>query len=201
MVKLGDIVSDCPTCNAIQAVTYVGRKEAKCGECNEVYDVDLEDEVEELPALEAVTISAPPPTQPLFVAPIAPPPEPKPVEDLTDEVTVAMEKMLEPQTKKLNLPAYLANSKAWRWAHSLKKNGNPYKSGSRSWVIFNMFEQPMTMLDGLRAFLLGQNEKLKAILTYYEVLTTCVAAGLLIHDKKTDMISICTATPVPSSLP
>jgi len=104
--------------------------------------------------------------------------------------------------KPLQIPRYIMQSRAWRWAQESKKTGNPFRESSNSHKIFNIFvEQPRTLEECfIRCSTLGLTSSFGILLTIYETITTCVASGLLLWDRKTGKISVATGAPVPAPI-
>ncbi len=104
------------------------------------------------------------------------------------------------QAKELGLPDYVMKSRPWRWAHELDNVGNPYRSDTKNWQVFDAISKSpeMTIAEIVSAVQNTIGEKLSFILTVYEVVSQCIAAGLLIMDSETRKISVCTGQPKPA---
>ncbi|MHA2067827.1 MAG: hypothetical protein ACXABY_25980 [Candidatus Thorarchaeota archaeon] len=103
----------------------------------------------------------------------------------------------------IGLPAYIKKTRPWKWAQVMSKTGNPYRENTKSWKVFNIFSQKDCTVEEAIAECpsIGLSEKLSYILTVYEVVTQCACAGLLVIDKKTRIISVCTGLPQPAEMP
>lgn len=204
----GDSIGDCPGCDATDAVIYRGSNEGVCKNCGSVYEVSFDDDVEDTPP-------PPPPPAPLPKAPARPaakspadigkladiPVAPEPIRratKLNPEINTAVT-----QAKAIGLPDYLIKSRPWRWAHELNNVGNPYRSDSKNWLVFNVIAESGGMcVEDVVAYLAPKlGDKVSYLLTVYEVITQCVAAGLLVIDPASRMIRLCQSTPKPAPLP
>jgi len=101
----------------------------------------------------------------------------------------------------LGIPAYILKSRPWRWAHELSKSGNPYRQGSKNWAVFNRFhEHECTIPELVTALDPEMGQKFSFLLTIYEVVSQCIAAGLLVMDPETRIIGACKGQPQPAKL-
>jgi len=118
------------------------------------------------------------------------------------ELTQPMSKQV---AESLNIPAYVQRSRPWRWAHEMQKTGNPYRPGTKSYVIYQTISHEKTSIADLVCKLYSLNsevcEKMSVLLTIYEVLTQCIAAGLLVMDEQTGMVQVCQGPPQPHKMP
>lgn len=200
--KVGDVISDCPACETNNSVLYRGANEGVCSKCGSVYEVSFEDE--EKPA--------PPPPPPL------PPPTKKlakadsvgKLANVTAPTMYSNRNKISPElnaanaeAKNIGLPDYVLKSRPWRWAYELNNTGNPYREDTKNWVVFNTIAQ----VDGIKIedlvahLALKIGDKVSFLLTIYEVVTQCVAAGLLLMDPQTRTIRICQTQPKPKAMP
>lgn len=189
-INVGDVIGDCSACDAKQSVFYRGDNEAVCKTCHIMFTVDFEDEHSSAPAP-----SKPEPMEPLTLqltepkVPDVRPPRPQPPK--VDELD------------KLNLPEYIKNSRPWRWAHEYKNTGNPYRPETKSFTVFDTIARNnginlIGILNELASFM---NMKPNSLLTVYEVVTQCVAAGLIVVDDTTGKFTVCQGAPKPAPLP
>jgi len=191
-LKIGDVVGDCSACDSTASVFYQGKDEAVCKKCHIVYSVDFERDVKQ--------------------------PEPEPVGklDISSFVSakerehfdavrsipknVAIEKK---EIDDVELPDYIKSSLPWRWAHEFKRTGNPYRSGSMSYVIYDAVasKDDMTIAGLVQELNTISSLKPNDLLVIYEVLTQCVAAGLFIYDGESGKYSACLGTTKQAPLP
>lgn len=105
----------------------------------------------------------------------------------------------------LKIPNYVQRSRPWKWAHEMGNNGNPYKHATKSYEIFHMISHGETNIPRLIAHLYEQKpevcDKPNILLTVYEVVTQCIAAGLLLMHPETGMLMVCQGPPKPHSMP
>ena len=223
--NIGDLLGMCPTCNKGQ-VAYEGGNSAECQACHATFDVGFDEgevgDCTEIPETQPEELPVKPPSdppppevvteskhEPVFVDNF--------VEETPDVTAYVGEVALtpgppdvqvepEPKPKRHTVAAnagstkissYVANSRPFKWAHQLKKTGNPYREGCKSAKIFDLFEgEGMTIEDALGAApALGFGNSIKYLLTYYEVLSHCITAGLLVMNKKTRIVKVCQGKP------
>jgi len=105
----------------------------------------------------------------------------------------------------LKLPGYIRSSRPWRWAQNMCNTGNPYRVDTKNHKIFLMISHGPTTVPQLIKNLVEQEPELCAkmsyLLTVYEVITQCIAAGLLIMDPQTGIITLCQKNPRPAQVP
>lgn len=207
-------------------------QEAVCSGCGEIFEVSFEDnelEEEEVPAPAPAPTPAPapapaPPPPPQPVAQPAPAPAPAPAAPRVQTPTGAQAlpelapvsankdpkaalKLSEDGVDDFtnggsDIPAYIRNSRAWRWAQKMGKTGNPYREGSKNHSIYAIYAQaPCTVEQCVKACAdAGYNDKLSYLLTVYEVTAHCLASGLLVMDPDSRKIAPCQGKPVPTKV-
>ena len=196
--KIGDVIGECPDDQA--QVTYNGGTDAKCQKCGVVYTVDLEEgeEFQETPP--------PPPKEEKK--------EPKrnvgKLNDLVISTPVpkAIPKLLEVKTsvtqaKELGIPDYILKSRPWKWAHEMNMTGNPYKQDSKNWLVFNEIVKDGPINSAMLVARLEQTlgDQMSYLLLIYEVVTQCIACGLLSYDEEKRLISVCQKPAKPAKRP
>ena len=105
----------------------------------------------------------------------------------------------------VDIPEHIKKSRPWRWAQIQKETGNPYRFDTKNWKIFQIAsEGPHTVYQMIGKLLEKHPdvcERLNYLLTVYEVLAQCIAAGLLVIDQETGMIQACSDKPIPHPVP
>lgn len=104
----------------------------------------------------------------------------------------------------VDLPDYIKSSRPWKWAQQMAKSGNPYRQNTKSWKIFQLFSnQTRTLEDAVVAYAVDGNDtsKMSYLLTIYEVVTQCIAAGLLLIEQETRIIRVCQGQPQARQMP
>lgn len=105
----------------------------------------------------------------------------------------------------LGIPSYVQKSRPWRWAHEMQMNGNPYRNGTKSYEIYHMISHGPTNVWQLVRNLYEQKpdvcDRMNILLTIYEVLTQCIAAGLLVMNEQTGIVQVCQGPPQPRKMP
>ena len=211
----GDVVGDCPSCGLADGVRFrgidnkTGSSEAVCEGCSEVFEIEEDDEQEDT---SSPTPAPPPPAAPPPAAPPpAPAPKPKPqadvgsltpvssVRDTKASMRLSKEDVDDFTDGGADIPSYIRNSRAWRWAHRMGNTGNPYREGTKNHNVFNLYvKEPRTIEECVLACAdLGYNDKLSYLLTVYEVTVHCLSAGLLVIDPESRKISVCQGKPQP----
>ena len=210
MRNLGEVVDDCPSCGLVDGVTYRGEKdgkyEASCTGCNEIFEIEDDSDTEQ------TTPDVAPEPAP------APPKKEEPTQKSSDglgQLTPVQDSHDPKSTLKLSsddvddftdgggdVPSYIRNSRAWRWAHKMGNTGNPYRIGSKNSAIFEIYaEQPRTIEECVLESANRQyNDKLSYLLTIYEVTAHCLSTGLLVMDAESRKIAPCQGKPVPIRL-
>lgn len=211
--NVGDVISDCPGCDTKNSVVYRGSDEGVCSKCGSVYEVTFEDsEVQDEPP--PPPPPPPPPTKQPPKPPVKQPTKPQPIGKLANVAGASVNPVRNAATnphmdaamaeaKRIGLPDYVLKSRPWRWAHELTNTGNPYREDTKNWTVFNTISQ----VDGIKIedlvahLALKMGDKISFLLTVYEVVTQCVAAGLLVIDPQSRTIRICQTPPKPAPLP
>tara|TARA_R110002096_G_scaffold46471_6_gene123944 strand:- start:91 stop:537 length:447 start_codon:yes stop_codon:yes gene_type:complete len=107
--------------------------------------------------------------------------------------------------EELNLPNHIRKSRPWRWAQTMGKTGNPFRIDAKNHRVFLMISHGPTTVHGLIRNLAEQESdmcsKMNYLLTVYEVITQCIAAGLLVMDAATGIITLCQGQPKPTQVP
>lgn len=84
-------------------------------------------------------------------------------------------------------PAYIRKSRPWRWVHELKRTGNPYTDGTKSWRVFDMISRSSPTIPELAAMAcedkLINTDGISYLITIHEVITQGRYAGLLFVDN------------------
>lgn len=214
----GDVIADCPSCSKEHGVQFReyndGVPEAACVGCGEIFSLEDDDAppppsdvVAHTAATPASTVATPAPAPP----PAAPPPAKKPddigslkpVSDTGDpksHLQLKSDGVDDFTNGGSDIPNYIRNSRAWRWAHKMGNTGNPYREGSRNNEIFQLYVRDLgrTVEECVAACAeKGYNEKLSYLLTVYEVTAHCLSSGLLVMDPKGRVITQCQGKPVP----
>lgn len=206
--NVGDVISDCPGCESTDTVLYRGNNEGVCSKCGSVYEVIFDAEEETAPP--------PPPPAPLPKAQKKQPARSSDVGKLSDvsaapidftrKVAGSISDNLDnaiADAKALGIPEYMLKSRPWRWAHELNRTGNPYREDTKNWQIFNAIANTNGIqVEDLVAYLAPKmGDKVSYLLTIYEVVTQCVAAGLLVMNPANRMVQLCQSQPKPAPLP
>ncbi|MAE81347.1 MAG: hypothetical protein CMB80_01335 [Flammeovirgaceae bacterium] len=209
--KVDDLIGQCPVSDCGGDVLYKGGTDAICASCESTYLVSFEED--EVPDVDDVVneevIEDEPEPDPLSSPELA-----SEIGNLTENISgdpALMKKGLELDPQKVDtvnsgdvkLPDYIKKSRPWKWAQSMSKTGNPYRADSKSWMIFNIFdEREMTIEEAVAACVdLGITDKMSYLLTVYEVVTQCVAAGLLVIDPQIRKIGVCQGIPQAAQMP
>jgi hypothetical protein len=93
----------------------------------------------------------------------------------------------------VGVPRYIRKSRPWRWAHELKRTGNPYSKGTKSWRVFDYIaNNALTIPDIIRMVCSDERintDGISYLITVHEVVTQGRYAGLLSVDG--DVVSVC----------
>jgi len=85
------------------------------------------------------------------------------------------------------VPTYIRKSRPWRWVHELKKTGNPYTEGTKSWRVFDMIATSSPTIPQLTDMVCKDErintDDISYLITMHEVVTQGRYAGLLSIDE------------------
>ena len=104
----------------------------------------------------------------------------------------------------VNLPDYVRKSRPWKWGQVMSRTGNPYRQNTKSWQIFNIIhEHECTIEEVVKGYVANGYDvsRMNFLLTIYDVVTHCVAAGLLLIDPETRIIGVCKTLPQATEMP
>lgn len=218
--QLGSVLGDCPSCNEVDGVIYRGGNEGVCKKCTAVCEIDFDDPVDESqnqntppkPSVEAQKMSFDnrnladnrfdTEVNVEFDGTLElPKNEPEKTED---ESLVLSDPSHDRPGYELGIPKYILKTRAWKHAQIERRNGNPYRPQSKNWKIFQIASEGLTVseiITKMNQICQDECQKLSFLLTVYEVLSTSIAAGLLIINTKTGKIRACPGEPKPAQMP
>lgn len=191
---IGDAIGDCPHCQSQFSIIFRGGTDAVCKSCGLICEVSFEEEEEKREKRKAK-----PRKNAAAVA--------EQIQEASDSSLIGKLRLNRSKTIDLitgvenaRMPGYILESTAWKWAHVLGRSGNPFRAGSRSHAIFNIIERgPATIHDIVKS--ITDSKDFVGCFTFliliHDTLVQCIAAGLLIMDDESGMISVCKSKPKP----